>query len=99
MTGHPDEYIPKEPLIQFDIGVALAGGAPLESAIRGWWVLDGMKALRYHLGLENRDGRSSVLSVRARILGSVMAADGVSRRFVLKMSGMIMLAKRCPISF
>ena len=63
MTGQSEEYVAKEPLIQLEIGKALETGKPPVEAIRGSWVLDGIKASRYHLVLAIR-GREIVAAFR-----------------------------------
>ncbi len=63
MTNQPNEYIPREPLIQLDIGKTVAEGSLPTLAIRGWWVLDGSKASKYHLVL-GKCGREIVGAYR-----------------------------------
>ena len=63
MTGQADEYVAKEPLIQFEIGKAMETGKPPIEAIHGWWSLSGSRASRYHLVL-GKSGREIVGAFR-----------------------------------
>lgn len=54
MQDQANEYVAKEPLIQFEIGKAMETGKPPIEAIRGSWVLDGNRASKYHLVLAKR---------------------------------------------
>ena len=63
MSEQSNDYVPKEPLIQFEIGKALETGKPPIEAIRGWWSLNGSRASRYHLVL-GKSGREIVGAFR-----------------------------------
>ena len=65
MPQQTAEYVPKEPLIQFDIGDRVSSGWTPIQAIRGWWVLNGSKASAYHLVL-GKSGREIVGAYRPR---------------------------------
>ena len=57
MLGYLNDYVPKEPLIQFDVYKAMAAGDPAESAVKGMWSLNGARASKYHLVLAKRGRR------------------------------------------
>ena len=63
MTGRVHEYVAKEPLIQFDVGRAVADGMSPPDAVRGWWSLNGSRASKYHLVL-GKSGREIVGAYR-----------------------------------
>ena len=65
MPQQTTEYVPKEPLIQLDIGDHVSYGSTPIEAIRGWWVLNGPKASAYHLVL-GKSGREIVGAYRPK---------------------------------
>lgn len=63
MPKQPNDYIPKEPLIQLDVYKAMEHGKPPASAVSGMWSLNGARSSKYHLVLAKR-GRSIVGAFR-----------------------------------
>ncbi len=51
MSEQFNDYVPKEPLLQLDVGRAMEADKPPESAIGGMWSLNGIRASKYHLVL------------------------------------------------
>ena len=67
MSEQSIDYVPKEPLLQLDVGRAMETGKSPDSAVNGMWSLNGQRAVKYHLVLAKR---------RRRIVGAYRPLSG-----------------------